>query len=166
MSRPSQLWPGDTMRRFFRDIFDADETIDTETSVRLAEECTRRINRMLVWNAPEPAPAARDEPAEMPAPDTPAVTNAPSPLATPDTSAPATPQFDPYAFSAVVVFARAGREALLERLAEIDDVAHLRQLAEAQHLVIDKRFKNPEAIRAAIVAGVEQRLADRRAAAS
>jgi hypothetical protein len=155
MSRPSQLWPGDTMRRFFREIFDADPAVDAEASARLAEECTRRINRMLVWDAPRALPSEGEGQSAEAAP--------PPPAAEPP---PAEPAFDPYAFSAVVVFARAGREALLERLAEIENVEHLRQLADAQHLVIDKRLKNPEAIRAAIVAGVEQRLADRRAAAS
>lgn len=155
MSKPSQLWPGDAMRRFFRDIFDADRAIDAETSARLAAECSRRINRMLVWAAPSPETEPVTEPAPSSPPGSPA-----EPEPAPE------PAFDPYAFSAVVVFARAGREALLERLAGIDNVTHLRQLAEAQHLVIDKSVTAADDIRAAIIAGVEQRLADRRAAAS
>ncbi|MGE0854754.1 MAG: hypothetical protein AB7L18_01545, partial [Hyphomicrobiaceae bacterium] len=74
--------------------------------------------------------------------------------------------FDPFAFSAMVVLKREGRQALLKRLEGITDAAHLRRLAEAQHLGIDRHIEEPAELRQAIIAGAEQRIADRRAAAS
>jgi hypothetical protein len=74
--------------------------------------------------------------------------------------------FDPYAFGAVVVLERLGPAALLNRLDGIDDVGHLRQLAEAQHLSVDPNLSHALELRSAILRGAEERIAERRAAAS
>jgi len=78
--------------------------------------------------------------------------------------------FDPYAFNAILVFKRAGRDALIEKLGEIEETSHLRQLAEAQLIGLDKDMRlGPVAIedlREAVLRGVERLVADRRAAAS
>ena len=78
----------------------------------------------------------------------------------------AAPPFDPFAFSTVVVMTKQGRDGLMQRLAEIADADHLKQIAEAQHLAIDRRLTDADALREAILKGTEQRIADRRAAAS
>jgi len=82
---------------------------------------------------------------------------------------PAAP-FDPYAFNAILVFKRSGREALSAKLSEIGEITHLRQLAEAQLIGLDKDMRQgPVAIddlREAVLRGVERLVADRRAAAS
>jgi hypothetical protein len=76
------------------------------------------------------------------------------------------PSFDPYAFSAVVVLSKMGHEALLARLGTIKSAKNLRLLAEAQHIAVDPKLKKAGELRLAIVRGAEQRIADRRAAAS
>lgn len=81
----------------------------------------------------------------------------------------ATP-FDPYAFNAILTLKRSGRDALVARLAAIGEISHLRQLAEAQLIGLDKDMRlGPVAIedlREAVLRGVERLVADRRAAAS
>jgi len=74
--------------------------------------------------------------------------------------------FDPFAFSVVVVLARNGADALHSRLEDIENARDLRELAEVQHLGVDDAITVAAELRAAIVRGAEQRLADRRAAAS
>ena len=74
--------------------------------------------------------------------------------------------FDPFAFSAVAVLMKQGRAGLAQRLGPIASAAHLRQLAEAQHLAIDATIADPAALCEAIVAATERRLAERRAAGS
>jgi hypothetical protein len=66
----------------------------------------------------------------------------------------------------VVTLVKKGREALLARLAEIDNPDHLRQLANAQHLGIDPKLSKVEDLRIAILLGAEKRIAGRRAAAT
>ncbi|MFA5951697.1 MAG: hypothetical protein WC807_15575 [Hyphomicrobium sp.] len=73
--------------------------------------------------------------------------------------------FDPYSFGAVVVLQREGTEALLARLGAIESADQLRQLAEAQHLMVDSGISEPSALRRAILRGAEQRLGERYAAA-
>ncbi len=74
--------------------------------------------------------------------------------------------FNPYLFSAIVVLAKQGRDGLMKRLQEIKSAEHLRAFAEAQHVPVDPSLKRTDDIRKAIVAAAEQRLADRKAAAS
>jgi hypothetical protein len=74
--------------------------------------------------------------------------------------------FNPYLFSAIVILAKFGRDGLLKRLQEIKSAENLRIFAEAQHVAIAPKLKRPEDIRKAIVVAAEQRLADRKAAAS
>ncbi len=82
----------------------------------------------------------------------------------------AAPSFDPYAFNAILMLKRQGRDALSARLAEITEVSHLRQLAEAQIIGLDQDMRvgpvGIEDLRAAVLRGVERLVADRRAAAS
>ena len=64
------------------------------------------------------------------------------------------------------LLAKQGADGLMKRLAEIKNAEHLRALANAQHLAVDAAIAKPDALRRAIVAAAEQRLADRKAAAS
>lgn len=163
MAGSAQLWPGPKMRAFFRTILGAEPGVDTELADRLAERCVKRIARMLVWDASG---------AELPGADSApsSATSQPEPDRQPQTESqpqpPAPEAFDPFAFSVVVVLKRQGRAALMKRLASIDNPEQLRKIAEAQHLGIDKSLSSIRKLREAIVAGAEQRLADRRAAAS
>jgi hypothetical protein len=75
-------------------------------------------------------------------------------------------EFDPYSPNVVVVFRTRGRDAVLEELTSIDDVASLRLLAREQQLGIANDLDEATEIRLAIVAAAERRIANRRAAAS
>jgi hypothetical protein len=150
MSKGTQLWPGDRMRSFFRAHIRRATSLDDAAAERLAEALTKAVNRMLVWDMPEDAPRAEKTDA-----------------------APATAarharaeNFNPYRFSAIVVLAKQGREGLIKRLQEIKSAEHLRAFAEAQHVPVDAKLKRLDDIRKAIVTAAEQRLADRKAAAS
>lgn len=83
---------------------------------------------------------------------------------------PASKSFDPYGFNAILVLRRGGREALAAKLAEIAEVGHLRQLADAQLIGLDADMRTGavdiEDLREAVLRGVERLVADRRAAAS
>jgi hypothetical protein len=82
----------------------------------------------------------------------------------------AKPAFDPYAFNALLLLKRQGRDALAAQLAEIAEPTHLRQLAEAQLIGLDQDMRSGpvslEALREAVLHGAERLLANRRVAAS
>lgn len=165
------------MRTFFRSLFLGEPGVDDALADRLAETCERHINRMLVWDA-NPRPQSTRAPEDGPASDDDrSMTEAGAPWLPTDTKefvepseiSPAQsvePTFDPYAFSVVVILARQGADALKKKLREIDDPSCLIQLADAQHIAIDRSLSGLVELRAAIIAGAKQRLADRRAAAS
>jgi hypothetical protein len=156
------------MRAFFRSVFVAEPGVDAALADRLAEACAKRINRMLVWDA-----TGADSPPETTSAAGPAAP-APPPAGmdgsdrdaglTP--AAPPKPSFDPFAFSVVVVLKRKGRAALAEALKAITSSSDLRKLADAQHLGVDPAIKDAKSLREAIIKGAEQRMADRKAAAS
>ena len=90
--------------------------------------------------------------------------------ATPVPVKPAGGQFDPYAFNAILMFKRSGRDALIAKLAGIGEIGQLRQLAEAQLIGLEQDMRSGpvaiEDLREAVLRGVERLVADRRAAAS
>lgn len=187
MSKGVQLWPGDSMRAFYRRHIARETALDAAAVERLVEALTKATNRMLVWEMPEEAkavpavaPAAAAAPpsgkAEKKAPDKGKThkgagpiaegktgkAEQPSPAAAPEPEKP----FDPYAFSAMVVLAKQGKDALAKRLADIKTVENLKKFADAQHLGFDRTLTKIEDVRKALLAAAEQRVADRRAAAS
>ena len=163
MSKATQLWDIDRKRAFFRAYIQRETSLDGAAAEKLAEALTKAVNMMGVWDMPEPVPAPVMEPVSAPAP--PAATKG---KGKPQAAPPAAPvaAFDPYAFSAMVVLAKTGKDGLLKRLSEIKSVENLRALADAQHLAVNTTLKKPDELRKAIVTATEQRLADRKAAAS
>jgi hypothetical protein len=178
------------MRAFYRRHIARETALDATSTERLVEALTNATNRMLVWQMPgdaEPeitaaallspaksadkksASAKSDDKAKPAKAETvsakPAKADA---AAEPATAAPpeAEKPFDPYAFSAMSVLVKQGKDALAKRLADIKSVEHLKQLADAQHLGINRSLTKIEDVRKAVLAATEQRLADRRAAAS
>lgn len=151
------LWPGDRMREFFSAHIRREAALDPATAEKLADALTRQINRMLVWDAPQVSEgkAPQTEPTGTAQRNTTAAVKS-------ATSA----SFDPFAFSVVVILAKAGRDGLMKRLADIKTAENLKALIDAQHLAVDRTLKKPDELRKAIVAASEQRLADRKAAAS
>ena len=165
MSRASQISDRDRIEAYFRREFRA-AGLAADAADTLAARAARRIKRMVVWDDAGSEPVTsrpRHDPAAQPT-SLAAAEDEPGPAAA-TTTPPATP-FDPYAFSAVVVLTKSGRDGLLKRLAAIDRPDHLRALAEAQRLAVDPALASPADLRAAIVAAAERRIANRRAAAS
>lgn len=164
MSKGKQLWPGDEMATFFRAHIRRETALEDEAAERLAIALTKAVNRMLVREMPTDAPEA---PAEEPAVEARKTRKATA-------AAPAEAQdrhdraenFNPYRFSALVTLSKHGREGLMTRLQEIKSAENLRAFAEAQHVPVEASVKRTDDIRKAIIAGVERRLADRKAAAS
>ena len=152
MTKGTQLWPGDRMRAFFRAHIRRETSLDDAAAEKLSEALSKAVNRMLVWDTPAAEPVTP-----------PATSKSKSKSAALEDDA---PRFDPYAFSVMVVLAKTGRDGLLKRLADIKSADNLKALAEAQHLAIDRALKKPEELRKAIARATEQRLADRKAAAS
>jgi hypothetical protein len=166
MAKPELIWPGERMRAFFRAVLAGEASLDEAARERLVAALSRPVNRMLVWHNPADemtaAPAAPE-----PAADEVAAARLADIARWPDAASAEEPEapFDPYAFSAVAVFTQGGRDALMERLAAIA-ASNLRALALAQHLAVPDGAVEPGELREAIVKGTEQRIADRRAAAS
>jgi hypothetical protein len=162
MTKAAQLWDIDKKRAFFRAYIQRETNLDGVAAEKLAEALTKAVNMMRVWEmpdyvaAPEPAPAIAKSKNKSAAGEAAA---APATQAQPA-------KFDPYAFSAMVVLAKTGKDGLLKRLGEIKSVEHLKALADAQHLAVSPSLKRLDDLRKAIVSATEQRLADRKAAAS
>lgn len=155
MNKATQLWDIDRKRAFFRAFLQREKNLDRAAAEKLADTLANAVNMMRVWELPEdapPAPAAKPDDAA-----TKAKTNTPAAAAAP---------FDPFAFSPIVVLVKTGKDGLMKRLLDIKSVEHLKAFAEAQHLAVAPSVKKIDELRKAIVAATEQRLADRKAAAS
>lgn len=144
------------MLAFYRAHIRRETSLDEAQVERLAAALTSATNRMLVWDATPIDTAPSSTPPRK----------LPEVVAAVQSAAPPADAFNPYIFSALIVLARSGREGLARRLNEIKSVENLRALAEAQHLAIDSALKRADEIRRAIISSTEQRLADRKAAAS
>jgi hypothetical protein len=106
-------------------------------------------------------PRAPMPPPQRPANDAPQPSPAPAP--TPTDAA-----FDPYAIGLVPTFQREGRAGLLTKLMTVNDRAQLRQIARAQQIALEAKFKSDDAelhvLRNAIADAVEKRIKDRQSA--
>lgn len=132
------------LKAFFRDAIQGEPGIEQELAERMAERCVQSIEGVLSKKGQTRPTAGVAEPA------------APA----------ASKPFDPFAFSAVAVLAKRGRDELMAKLGEIEEPDHLRELALAQHIGVDPKLSRPDELRLAIVSGAERRIASRRAAAS
>lgn len=146
MAKELQTQTDQRLKAFFRDTILTEPGMTGEKAEQLAARCVESIDTILTKRSGA-VPAAI------------AATAAAA-------SAPQAGQFDPFAFSAVSVLARKGRDALLARLSEINSAENLREFAIAQHIAIDQTLSDAGELRLAIVKGTERRIAARRAAAS
>ncbi|MFN3867761.1 MAG: hypothetical protein ACK4MF_01700 [Hyphomicrobiaceae bacterium] len=152
----------DAKRAFLLGLMKAGHGADTAKVDELAAKYSEGINQIWLWDthlAAELSAIARREIAA-------AAAAAPQQSTALEPQTATEPAFDPFAFSAVVVLSRQGRSGLMKRLADIDDITHLKQFAEAQHIAVDSTLTDRDALCEAILRGAEQRIADRRAAAS
>jgi hypothetical protein len=141
------------MHGFFRAYIRRETSLDEATTERLAKALAKAVNRMLVWEMPS---GSMDVPGVEKTEITPQAAKRHA----------RAENFNPYLFSVIVVLAKQGRDGLMKRLQEIRSAENLRAFAEAQHVPIAPSVKRVDDIRKAIVAAAEQRLADRKAAAS
>lgn len=158
---------GPALRKYVRDLVEADAEIAAEPGRRITETLVREVAEARIRlpipqrrrSSGTPASDGKDRVITAPGPSETAKTD-PAPAPPPE------PSFDPYAFSAVAVMTREGRTGLLARLTDITSAGNLRQFAEAQHLALPSGLEDPAELRTAILAATERRIADRRAAAS
>lgn len=162
MSKGKQLWPGDEMATFFRAHIRRETALEGEAAERLAVALTKAVNRMLVREMPPELPGGLPE---EPAVETRKAKKVARTVEARDRHDRAE-NFNPYRFSALVTLSKHGPEGLMTRLQEIKSAENLRAFAEAQHVPVEASVKRIDDIRKAIIAGVERRLADRKAAAS
>jgi hypothetical protein len=174
MARTTKQLSGGGKDKFFRGLVASVEGLPVAAAAavtaRLIEDVTDVRVRRETWQAgakgavgvadaaaPAVAKSVKSEPvARSPVAKSPVA----EPLAPPATA------FDPFAFSAVAVFTRKGKAALVAELDSIARAIDLQALAAAQHLAVAIDLTDPIAIRAAIVVGTERRIAERKAAAS
>lgn len=167
----SSLRDREEKRAFYQSVLDAGKGLDAEAAAALAEDLAAATCQIWLWDgsvvdslaARVTSPPSAEDTAAGPT-GKPVV--APSTAAAPTGGDAGRDAFDPFAFSAVVVLKRQGPDALLARLEAIQSAADLLRLADAQHIGIDRSITDPHKLRLAILSGAEQRLADRRAAAS
>jgi hypothetical protein len=170
MARTTKQLSGGGKDKFLRALVATEADLPADTAARLCDNLCAAIADIRVrrdtWDAIRETPAAEAIPAAVIGP----VSEVAPPKAKPakptvvDLAPPAS--FDPFVFSALAVLAKKGTTALSDRLVEITSARDLHALAAAQHLSVDASVTDVTALRAAILAAAEARLAERRAAAS
>jgi chemotaxis response regulator CheB len=156
MTKGTRALSGAGQAKYFRELLAADAGLTPEIQARLLETLESEVSQVRV-RLPLPERGSKTAKSRPTAPNNAA---APEPLA------PVAKPFDPYAFSLVVVLTKGGPQALDDMLSAIPDPAHLKAIAKAQHINVPAGETDPAALRLALIAGTEQRIADRRAAAS
>ncbi len=160
MSKSTRPLAGASQKKYFRELFGAQDGVTPEAAAQLLAACEAEIAQVRVrLPIPERGPAQEKAPSK---PVT--VKTSKARAAAPDELARAA--FDPFAFSLVVVMTKGGATALNEKLSAISDADDLRAIAKAQHVGVPADLIDPAAIRNALIEGTERRIADRRAAAS
>ncbi len=160
MGKATRSLSGASQKKYFRELLRATDGLTPEAAETLADACEREIAQVRV-RLPIPERGKKAKPAAKTS--TPAAHTA-SPAA--EIPPPAATAFDPFAFSVVVVVTKEGREGLARKLQDIAAIDDLKALAKAQHVAVPDGDLTADALRAAIVEGALQRVANRKAAAS
>lgn len=153
MAKATRPLSGASQKKYFRDLFQTTEGLAPETADILSAVCEREIAQVRV-RLPIPERGKKNSSAKRLRSAT-----AAEPVA-------ADVVFDPFAFSVVVVITKEGRDGLARKLQSIASAADLRSLAKAQHVALPEGDLTSDELRAAIVEGALQRIANRKAAAS
>ncbi len=148
MGKATRSLSGASQKKYFRDLIGSVDGVTPEAAAALTGACEREIAQVRV-RLPIPERGKKSKSAPKSAPATPAAVSS----------------FDPFAFSVVVVVTKEGRDGLARKLAAID-VDDLKALAKAQHVALPDGDLTTDELRAAIVEGALQRIANRKAAAS
>lgn len=159
MGKATRPLSGASQKKYFRDLVGSIDGVTPEAASALTGTCEREIAQIRV---------------RMPIPERGKTLKQVKKTAGPESAhasgiaisaAAAAAEFDPFAFSVVVVVTKEGREGLANKLAAIGP-ADLKALAKAQHVALPAGDLSTEELRAAIVEGALQRIANRKAAAS
>lgn len=152
MGKATKSLSGASQKKYFRELIGSTDGISPEAAASLTTTCEREIAQIRVrLPLPERGKKAKPAPKQSAAP--------------PPPSAATTTDFDPFAFSAIVVLTKEGRDGLTGKLAGIT-AENLKALAKAQHIALPGGDLSADDLRAAIVEGALQRIANRKAAAS
>jgi len=153
MGKATRPLSGASQKKYFRDLFQSTDGVSTEAAEQLTSACEREIAQVRV-RLPIPDRAKKSGSAKK-SKSAPALEPAISETA-----------FDPFAFSVVVVVTKEGRDGLARKLQTVTSVKDLQALAKAQHVALPDEAVTPDELRAAIIEGALQRVANRKAAAS
>ncbi len=161
MARTTKQLSGGGKDKLLRALVATEAHISADAAARLGDTLCSAIADVRVrreaWEPVRNTTAPANGNSTSPPPLVPVDVAAPAPAAAP---------FDPFAFSALAVLTKKGFAELSARLATISSATDLHTLATAQHLTVEASLTELAALRAAIVKATEQRLAERRAAAS
>jgi hypothetical protein len=159
MGKATRSLSGASQKKYVRDLVGSIDGITPDAAAALTSACEREIAQIRVrLPIPERGKSAKSAKKNTGTEPARAEHTAASPP-------PAATGFDPFAFSVVVVVTKEGREGLASKLAAIGP-ADLKALAKAQHVALPEGDLSAEDLRAAIVEGALQRIANRKAAAS
>lgn len=159
MGKATRSLSGASQKKYFRDLVASIDGVTPETASALTGACEREIAQVRVrLPIPERGKTSKAAPKKSDIQTARAesgATNSTEPAAA----------FDPFSFSVVVVVTKEGREGLAQKLSAIGP-ADLKSLAKAQHVALPEGDLSTGDLRAAIVEGALQRIANRKAAAS
>ncbi|HUS97730.1 MAG TPA: hypothetical protein VMX97_13415 [Hyphomicrobiaceae bacterium] len=177
MKRISRKLAGRELDLFFRNLFRAQAGLDPAQVNKLSTTCLQtiksvnlRVRHLKAGKFIRPHSASETGQQRQPQPPYSPEQAAAHPqiAVAPKPDKPAT-AFDPYAFGLIPIYQRQGRDGLLEKLKTITSGDDLRRMARAQQIMLPAPLRTGDAsldeIRTAILAAVEKRIADRRAAA-
>ena len=158
MGKATRSLSGASQKKYFRELFHSADGVSAESAGVLGDICEREISQVRV-RLPIPERGRKSRAATTKAADPVAAAASAASDSTP-------PGFDPFAFSVVVVVTKEGREGLARKLEAIASADDLRHLAKAQHVALPDGSLTIDGLRAAIIEGALQRVANRKAAAS
>ena len=160
MGKATRSLSGASQKKYVRELVGSIDGITPEAAAALTSACEREIAQIRV-RLPIPERGKASKPSQKKATAEPGRAEPATAVGTAPTAA----DFDPFAFSVVVVVTKEGREGLAKKLAGIGP-ADLKALAKAQHVALPESDLSDEDLRTAIVEGALQRIANRKAAAS
>jgi hypothetical protein len=158
MAKATRPLSGASQKKYFRDLFQSTEGLAPETADILTSVCEREIAQVRV-RLPIPERGKKSSSAKKLRSESAAKLSGTEPVV-------GDAVFDPFAFSVVVVITKEGRDGLGRKLQSVASAADLKSLAKAQHVALPEGDLSADELRAAIVEGALQRIANRKAAAS
>jgi hypothetical protein len=170
MAKKTKALSGASQDAYFRRLLGAHPNLSAEERDRIVHRLREEIAQLRLRTAMrkemDAPPAAGPDPVPSAAPMQAApLVAGPFPAAAPAVPQAAVP-FDPFSPNVIVVVRKAGRDAALAALGDIDSADNLRLLAREQRLAVPMELSSAAELRIAIVTAAERRIANRVAAAT